>query len=1633
VLGPEKLDGSEIGLPSSGVCHCRALIALRLGLLCLSVTLCVAAVASPADDDPLLWDRRLNFEHPLSPILADIDGDEGQEIIIVGLGGDMVALDGPSGQPLWRVELPNSPKPIAAAVLAEDESFDIVVPDDQGHLNWIDGSTGDLIDTIRLGGTPNAAPAVWDFDGDGCDEILIITEQPSQLVIVGVMRGEEELELRSVVSLIANDGKSPAVADVDGDGDFEIVVSDQIGGIRLLDERGLEIATWSIRQAIATPPMLVDLTGDGRSRIVFADMEGRLWVLSLSVSEEDGVRLVPDFSALVGERGAVFRLLSALSVDFTGSGTVFITSGRTIRAINASTGGEQWSDSMPRRPETTTSMASLGDADALLAFVDAEGAIMLHRSVGGRHEPLPPLGADGRCTHAPLMADLDGDQRLDIFVIRARGNVFSGRALTTGIRCGMWQPLWVCAVGSPSNPGHWSENQSMRLSAQIDAFNDRAQRMAVLAQEALSNGETEQARTLAEQVLRWNANHMLATEVIDEVTRPERQRRALILVASSLGALVVLALIAMSLKRRRRAHQRLERARSEGRWVEILRLLEPAARAKPGDSEIRRQLAEAHIALGHFNAETRSLIADLEPTPENRWAIAQCALSSGAVDDEALALYREVIESGRGDEPLHRALAQGLLDRGETTEALIHLREVVRLSPDNQRAATQLCEAQVKADDLDDSFLRAACHLMRLGRATPTICKAMCKAAAMRGQVLEPGVESAAHLVLSEEPSNPWALLCRGITLSEQQAWDEVAELVASLPSGDVLAPFDLPLRAVAAAHAQDPDADEVFNQLSRMIPAPNARLMVHVAMRLAASGRRDEVTRSLCELAMASPDCPVSVLEALAECLEQADRPAERAQVLARLAHLEPQSPERWEAYGLLCTSLGRTDEPAQEAYLKMLDHPPSDSSAMRQLLSACAAAGIREPRISALAERLFAECPTDCRVGLLFIRTLLEQGATTEAHRQASAIAAKIDPSDHQSMALIAQAAFEAKDFESARRLYEQLHTAQPESQAWARQLSICFSRLSVRGDQALALHRRVARDQPRDPVAQMILATALLESGEVAEGLDVVRRTLREHSELAPKIIRLLNQMLGKLPQRSADPVRLLLADLLSEQGELSEAASHLNDLIAASAEDTQALAEKIERMAGEAFDNSDAIMALGQLYLQRGDLSRARKVLEKAIQLEMESPDLFALLVECERQAVQASDTPQNRLRLGECCLRAGFADEALTALQPIQDDVFLYRPVRLALAQAYLMKGLVELAQQALQTVPVDEKSRDVFYDVGDHLLSTGQTAAARDVWRQLYASDIGHRDIRTRYEQLVEQIRGATSVTQGTTDALASVGDQMFRERFDLEEEVGVGGMGRVYRAHDKSLDETVALKILPPQLASNTSIVERLKREVRAARQLTHPHIIRIHDFGDLGGQKFLSMEFIDGPTLKHVIRTPPGLTLGRALAIARQMAEALAYAHHQGIVHRDIKPANIMVAADDVIKVTDFGIAKVLSREEAEMTSSDQIVGTPLYMSPEQARGGKIDGRVDIYSFGVTLFEMLMGQPPFQDGDLAYHHLSTPAPDVEGVSPRIAAIVKSCLRKSAADRWQRFEDILEALDDLDESDLGEAGDSTA
>jgi len=205
-------------------------------------------------------------------------------------------------------------------------------------------------------------------------------------------------------------------------------------------------------------------------------------------------------------------------------------------------------------------------------------------------------------------------------------------------------------------------------------------------------------------------------------------------------------------------------------------------------------------------------------------------------------------------------------------------------------------------------------------------------------------------------------------------------------------------------------------------------------------------------------------------------------------------------------------------------------------------------------------------------------------------------------------------------------------------------------------------------------------------------------------------------------------------------------------------------------------------------------------------------------------------------------------------------------------------------------------------------------------------------------------------------------------DRYTLDRELGRGGMATVVLAHDLANDRDVALKVLHPELASTVG-GDRFKREIRVAARLQHPNILSILDSGETpGGQLWFTMPFVDGENVYERLKREYQLAPAEALRIATAAASALAYAHEQGVVHRDIKPDNILLSGDEIL-VADFGVARAVSEVQEKLTATGMIVGTPTYMSPEQASGDKaIDGRSDIFALGCVLYEMLAGEPPFK-----------------------------------------------------------------
>ncbi|WP_267269113.1 serine/threonine-protein kinase [Pseudomonas protegens] len=255
---------------------------------------------------------------------------------------------------------------------------------------------------------------------------------------------------------------------------------------------------------------------------------------------------------------------------------------------------------------------------------------------------------------------------------------------------------------------------------------------------------------------------------------------------------------------------------------------------------------------------------------------------------------------------------------------------------------------------------------------------------------------------------------------------------------------------------------------------------------------------------------------------------------------------------------------------------------------------------------------------------------------------------------------------------------------------------------------------------------------------------------------------------------------------------------------------------------------------------------------------------------------------------------------------------------------------------------------------------------------------------------------------------------------FDIQGEIGEGAMATVYLATQRSLERKVALKVMAAALAADPSFCERFLREGKTLARLSHPHTVTIHDIGNVGELYYMAMEYLPNGTLKE--RIAAGLTPEQGLAYIRQIASALGYAHAQGLVHRDVKPANILFRADGTAVLSDFGIAKSLD-DRTQFTQAGFAVGTPSYMSPEQARGQDIDGRADLYALGVVLYEILVGELPYNGTDAlstALAHLTEPLPELPLHHGRYQHILRKLLAKDPAERYPDAAALLTALDNL-------------
>jgi len=580
-------------------------------------------------------------------------------------------------------------------------------------------------------------------------------------------------------------------------------------------------------------------------------------------------------------------------------------------------------------------------------------------------------------------------------------------------------------------------------------------------------------------------------------------------------------------------------------------------------------------------------------------------------------------------------------------------------------------------------------------------------------------------------------------------------------------------------------------------------------------------------------------------------------------------------------------------------------------------------------------------------------------------------------------------------------------------------------------------------QDPKKQKELRTLVLQAGRLYDqagnlekALSVLERgtCYSAAGEIALRLERFAAA--AELFQRAHEPLRA--AEALKSLGEEAEAARILGEYHRDRGEDEEAAAaferasewlaagdlyRKLERYAeaGAAYERQGDANLAGEMFRLAGETQRAASMYERAGRFA-DAAECFASVGDRAKQA-ELLERGGQLLRAGEIYHELGRDDDAIKLLQKVEAGSTEFGPASALLGRIFRAKGMHSLAVKKLrQAIGSAELSRDTvqaYYALAEVEELSGEVREAVDIYEKILAFDYHFADVEKR----LASARAKAALLPSEPPTAGGTGERALTPsgppaRYQIAGELGRGGMGIVYKANDTVLDRVVAFKVLPDALKENPQALKNFLREAKSAAQLNHPNIVTVYDAGEQDGRYYIAMEYVDGTTLKEILRRRTVIAASGVLHVLVQMCEALAYAHEKKIVHRDIKTANTMWTRDKKAKIMDFGLAKVVEEVRNHTTL---VSGTPYYMSPEQTLGRNVDHRTDIYSLGVTIYELATGALPFRDGNVPYHHVHTPAPDPRSVNPNLpvplAQIISRCLQKAPEDRYQSTREILAEL----------------
>ena len=452
--------------------------------------------------------------------------------------------------------------------------------------------------------------------------------------------------------------------------------------------------------------------------------------------------------------------------------------------------------------------------------------------------------------------------------------------------------------------------------------------------------------------------------------------------------------------------------------------------------------------------------------------------------------------------------------------------------------------------------------------------------------------------------------------------------------------------------------------------------------------------------------------------------------------------------------------------------------------------------------------------------------------------------------------------------------------------------------------------------------------------------------------------------------------------------------------------------------------DLLKLIGKTYLADKNYYKAAEYYNSVLEKSPEDTESRQNLREIYNYILEkAPFSGELRIKSGDLFFLEGDYESALGEYRQAIEFPLTSIKANKRLADIYFKTGSIQLALEKYKELPVDENDLPQIYNIMQILINNEQNKAAQEAADLIMTIRPDYRDTSTMLDMLQQKEREYLVSSETNEEIQQLIGEHSLG-RYHLANKIATGGMGVIYKVYDKKLNKNAAMKILRDELSSSDRALERFFREARIAASINHKNIVEIYDYNisHQSGHSYISMEYIDGKSLRQIIEEkfmyspePSDKYMAQIFYYLQQVCSALDATHKKGIIHRDIKPDNIMITRDDVVKITDFGIVHI---EKATLTPTGALIGTPRYMSPEQVRGAKIDGRADIYALGIVMYESLLGSPPFIAGDIAYQQVNveppTPSEIMSSIPESVNTLIIRTLHKKPEDRFQNAGEMI-------------------